>query len=72
MFLYPRQCPFVLREAMPTLSALSRRCNLMHLSLSIPGLFEAGFASAVQSRAPCLCHSFLRAHKGSVMVSSLS
>ena len=72
MFFYPRQCPFVPREAMPTLSALSRHCNLMHLSLSIPGLSEAGFASAVQSRATCLCHSFLRAHKGSVMVSSLS
>ena len=32
---------------MPTLSALSQRPDLMHLSLSITGLLAAGIASAV-------------------------
>ena len=35
------------REAMPTLSALSQRPDLMHLSLSITGLLTAGVISAV-------------------------
>ena len=35
------------REAMPTLTALSQRPDLMHLSLSITGLLTAGFSSAM-------------------------
>ena len=35
------------REAIPTLSALSQRPDLMHLSLSITGLLTAGVISAV-------------------------
>ena len=35
------------REAMPTLSALSQRPDLMHLSLSITGLLTAEVISAV-------------------------
>ena len=35
------------REAMLTLSALSQRPDLMHLSLSITGLLTAGVISAV-------------------------
>ena len=36
------------REAMPTLSALSQRPDLMHLSLSITGILTAGVILAVR------------------------
>ena len=38
----------VQREAMPTLSALSQRPDLMHLSLSITGILTAGVILAVR------------------------